>query len=140
MLWVCLGCGTRYAASLKACPHCGSTECRADYEEEAGEVPKITTWGGVSHPEDLAAAAALAGVVPAAPEAAPESAPAPEAAPEPPAPEPEPAAEAVPEPAVPDPAPKPKAAAPSLSRAKDAPAEITGEGGVTVPKAGAGGE
>ena len=49
--------------------------------------------------------------------------------------EPEPGAAGVvpePEPAAP-PAPKPKPA-PSLSRAKDAPAEITGSGGVVLPK------
>jgi hypothetical protein len=63
VLWVCLGCGTRYAADLKACPQCGSTECVADHEQEA-DVPKITKWGGASHPEDLAAAATLSGLHP----------------------------------------------------------------------------
>jgi hypothetical protein len=120
VLWVCLGCSTRYAPGLKACPHCGSTECVADYDQEAG-VPKITVSGGDSHPEDLAAVSALSGVVPVA--AVPAPALVPEPAPEAVAevaseheatPEPAPA-EAVPEPA---PAAAPKAsakAAPSLS-------------------------
>jgi hypothetical protein len=63
VLRVCLGCGTRYAPDLRACPNCGSTECAADHEQEAG-VPKITTGGGASHPEDLAAVSALSGLHP----------------------------------------------------------------------------
>jgi predicted nucleic acid-binding Zn-ribbon protein len=62
VLWVCLNCGTRYAGTLKACPHCGSAECVADYELEEAAVPKITVSGGASHPEDLAAVSALSGL------------------------------------------------------------------------------
>ena len=35
MLWVCEDCGTAYAESLAACPHCGGTKRRAGYEEAA---------------------------------------------------------------------------------------------------------
>lgn len=64
MLWVCAGCGTRYAESLAACPHCGDSGRRADHEaapdedgagedgEEGDGMPKITTWGGASHPQE----------------------------------------------------------------------------------------
>lgn len=74
-------------------------------------MPKNTTWGGASYPEEPGGPpeAAAVAVEPEAVSAA---------------------AEVVSEPA-PEPAPKP---APSLSRAKDAPADITGEGGVIVPK------
>ncbi|GAA1749444.1 hypothetical protein GCM10009734_66670 [Nonomuraea bangladeshensis] len=41
-LWVCLGCSTRFAVGVEACPHCGGTE----HEEEG--MPKITRLGGAS--------------------------------------------------------------------------------------------
>lgn len=102
-LRLCLACGTRFAVGLLTCPH-----CQSDEHEEA-DVPKITTGGGASHPEDLAAVSALpfppAPVVPAEPEV-PVPAPEPVKAPEPETPdEPEP-----------EPAPKAKArTAPSLT-------------------------
>lgn len=43
-LLACLGCGTRFAVGLEACPHCGSE----DFEEDG--LPKITN-AGVSFPE-----------------------------------------------------------------------------------------
>lgn len=62
MLWVCEGCGTRYAESLETCPQCGGGERHAAHEaapaadgsedEEADEVPKITTHGGATFPQD----------------------------------------------------------------------------------------
>ncbi len=106
-LRLCLACGTRFAVGLLTCPH-----CQSDEHEEA-DVPKITTGGGASHPEDLAAVSALpfppAPVVPAEPEV-PVPAPEPVKAPEPVTPdEPEPEPE-------PEPAPKAKArTAPSLT-------------------------
>lgn len=102
-LRLCLACGTRFAVGLLTCPH-----CQSDEHEEA-DVPKITTGGGASHPEDLAAVSALpfppAPVVPAEPEV-PVPSPEPVKAPEPETPdEPEP-----------EPAPKAKArTAPSLT-------------------------
>lgn len=103
-LRLCLACGTRFAVGLLTCPH-----CQSDEHEEA-DVPKITTGGGASHPEDLAAVSALpfppAPVVPAEPEV-----------PVPPA-EPVKAPEAEPvTPDEPEPDPAPKAAA----KAKAAP-------------------
>jgi hypothetical protein len=43
VLWRCLDCTTRYAASLAVCPHCGSTE-----REEDG-MPKNTRHAGPSY-------------------------------------------------------------------------------------------
>ena len=42
-----VGCGTYYAVGLLSCPQCGLP---ADYTGD--DVAKITTSGGVSHPED----------------------------------------------------------------------------------------
>ena len=149
MLQVCLGCECRYSAGAPCCPQCRGAEWRPDYEE--GDVAKISKLGGVSYPEDGGEQAPLADE---APEPAPESpdptlVPAsmpepsspesselsgePEAPAEAPAEAAEPEAAAAAAPPEPAPAPKPKPA-PSLSRAKDAPAVITGSGGVTVPK------
>ena len=44
MLWRCLACTTRYAASLAVCPHCRSVE-----REEDGVMPKISVEGGPSY-------------------------------------------------------------------------------------------
>lgn len=133
MLWVCEGCGTRYAESLEACPQCGGGERHAAHEaapaadggedEEADEVPKITTHGGATFPQDHPGASAQmeavehpadgtlsppvdngGGPVQAAVTVLP---PEPEAVPEPPAAAAEPPA-----------APAPKKPAPSLSKAK----------------------
>jgi len=74
----CLRCTTRFAVGLLRCPHCLSSS----FEE--ADVPKITTSGGASHPEDLAAVSGLpvppepAAAVPAADTPAPEVASEPE--------------------------------------------------------------
>jgi RNA polymerase subunit RPABC4/transcription elongation factor Spt4 len=59
MLWVCLGCTTRYAVDSPQCPHCGSTE----YIEEGNEMAKITVHGGPSTSDDIGANGAPAGDV-----------------------------------------------------------------------------
>jgi hypothetical protein len=88
----CLRCTTKFATGLLRCPHCLSEK----FEEDG--VPKITTSGGASHPEDLAAVSGLP--VPPAAEPAP-VAPAAGVVSPPPAPEPaEPEVAAGPEPAV----------------------------------------
>lgn len=136
--WACLGCGCLYAAGAPCCPQCRGT----DYEEEAG-VAKITALDGVSHPEEEPASGVpgtaheYAGEA-AAPDPSPDSPASPGRSGEPETPggavEPEAVAEVAPEPAA-----KPKPA-PSLSRARDAPAEITGSGGVVLPKPSSGDE
>lgn len=60
MLWVCEGCGTRYAESLETCPHCGAQERHADYEEDA--MPKVTVAGGPSNAAAEAEAAEVEAV------------------------------------------------------------------------------
>ena len=75
-LWTCLSCRTAYAVGLPRCPHCLST----DYTE-GSDVPKITTFAGVSHPEDHAPDDAPVLVAEAVAEPEPE--PVPVAVPEP---------------------------------------------------------
>lgn len=45
MLWICLGCTSRYSVDAPRCPECGSTE----YVEEGQDMPKITVHGGASY-------------------------------------------------------------------------------------------
>lgn len=87
----CLRCATRFAVGLLHCPHCLSE----DFEE--ADVPKNTTWGGASYPQEPGAAEPQVPVVPEVPAAEPE----------------EPAAEVSAETPDPDPAPKDKAAKPA---------------------------
>ena len=87
---VCRKCGTRYAAGLASCPHCGGKRYRPDWEED--EMPK-TTYAGDSYEEGKEPPG---WAPPPEPEAAPEAAPEPEAPAEA---APEPAAEPVAEPA-----------------------------------------
>lgn len=47
MLHICSNCTTRYAESLQACPHCGSTDRRPAHEED--DMPKIVTGVGPSN-------------------------------------------------------------------------------------------
>lgn len=44
-LWVCEGCGTRYAVGLSSCPRCRSKA----FHEEGASVPKITVHGGATN-------------------------------------------------------------------------------------------
>ena len=46
----CLRCATRFAVGLLHCPHCLSEE----FTE--ADVPKNTTWGGASYPDEATAA------------------------------------------------------------------------------------
>jgi hypothetical protein len=63
MLWHCLTCTARYAASLLTCPQCGSAERRAAHEvDEEDAVGKISRWAGASHGGPGAAQEAAAGV------------------------------------------------------------------------------
>ena len=101
MLWVCGKCRTRYAPGLAACPQCGSTDYRPDYEEDT--VANITSAGTFydegKEPDDYTDPRAEAAAE--EPQAEPEPVPAPQPAPAPappapkipPAPAPGPAAD-----------------------------------------------
>jgi hypothetical protein len=72
VLWRCLACTTRYAASLAVCPHCRSTE-----REEDGVMPKTHVERGPSYAGhvDVASEATAAPDWRPAPEAVDEPAP-----------------------------------------------------------------
>ena len=38
-LWICEKCRTAYSVDAPACPHCGSSDYRADYEPERQATP-----------------------------------------------------------------------------------------------------
>ena len=163
-LQVCLGCGCRYSAGAPCCPQCRGTDWRPDYEEGdvakiakqggvshgPGAQDEPSTSGALDTAHEYADEVPGPDTEPAAepPDLTPDPGPGQVSTPEPSSPassEPsgEPEVPAMPEDSSPEvvtgpepapaPAPKPKPA-PSLSRAKDAPAEITGSGGVVLPK------